>query len=187
MIRTILEFAVRALRLPKRTITRGDGRPYLERWYLGGEAGGLKYFGEGHREPRWWQRPLARDWLPCVYVHRFVSGDDEPELHNHPWEEATSLILAGGYVEERRSQRLSGPFPLSENDPTRRFEIVSQRFLPGMFNYILRDTYHRVQLLEGDCWSLIFCGRKVSSWGFWDPETGEELHWRAHVERRKAS
>src|ERR1700761_128148 len=99
IVRRLLTWFVDFAKLPHRCITRDDGMPYLHRWYLFGEPGGLKYFEEGQREMRWWQRPLAR-LLPCTYLHRFVSSDTDEELHNPPWE-ATSLILAGGYREER--------------------------------------------------------------------------------------
>ena len=61
--------------LPCRLI-KLDGRPYLERYYLG------CWFG-----------------VTC-YLHRFVSADSERHLHNHPWGWGTSLILLGDYVEE---------------------------------------------------------------------------------------
>ncbi len=53
-----------------------DGRPYLERYYLG-------------------------QWLGATfYLHRFVSSDTEHHLHNHPWTWGRALVLSGGYDEE---------------------------------------------------------------------------------------
>ena len=181
IVRSILTWFVRFARLPKRTITRDDGKPYLERWYLCGEPGGLKYFGEGQTEMRWWQRAFT--WLPCTYVHRFLSDDTDEELHNHPWE-ATSLILAGGYVEERRLHvepyDAKGAIPFDRN----RKRTTMQKFTPGMRNFIFADTFHKVTLIDHDCWTIIVCGKKVSSWGFWSPKTGVFLHWKEHVARR---
>jgi hypothetical protein len=114
MIAKILGALVRFLNLPVRHITREDAVPYLDRYYLLGDMGGLKYFGTC--KPRWWQHLTT--WMPCVYVHRFLADDQDDELHNHPWE-ATSLILAGGYREERRADSSSG------------YRIVEQSFTPG--------------------------------------------------------
>lgn len=49
--------------------------PYLERYYMG------TVFGRQ------------------LWLHRFLSSDGERHLHNHPWN-ATSIVLAGGYLEE---------------------------------------------------------------------------------------
>ena len=53
-----------------------DGRPYLERYYVG------QLFGV------------------TFYLHRFVRSDSERNLHNHPWGWGHSLVLRGGYDEE---------------------------------------------------------------------------------------
>jgi hypothetical protein len=65
-------------RLPKTTITV-NGKPYLTRCYL---------FGKD------------RTW-GNIYLHHFHSSDQGDELHNHPWVWGLSLVLAGGYYEER--------------------------------------------------------------------------------------
>ena len=62
-------------RLPVRIIDI-DGRPYLERYYLG-KALGLTF-----------------------YLHRFVAADQDRHVHDHPWAWAFSLVLAGSYLEE---------------------------------------------------------------------------------------
>lgn len=178
VLRFVLPLFVRLLALPKRIITRDDGRPYLERYYLLGEPGGLKYFDEGQREQRWWQKAFS--WLPCVYLHRFVSSDEDPELHNHPWK-AKSLILSGGYVEERR---MPDPLLFLRTGKTDGYVVIEQTFLPGSVNYLFSDTFHRVRLIESDCWTVIALGEKVQSWGFWSAETGKFLPWREHAKLR---
>lgn len=70
-------------RLPAREITRGDGEPYLERYYVG------RLFG----------------WT--FYLHRFLSGDEGVHLHDHPWRLSWSLILCGRY-RETRLRRIDG-------------------------------------------------------------------------------
>lgn len=177
MIRRFLEWLVRGL--PMRTITRDDGGEYLRRYYLLGEAGGLKYFPEDQRACRWWQKLTT--WLPCVYVHRFMASDTDQALHNHPWC-ATSLILAGGYVEERKVEK-------GEVDPVSKFfgyfDVEERRLGPGAINRLKADTFHRVTLIEKDCWTLLVLGAKVQTWGFLDRRTGVFLHWRDHSKLRE--
>lgn len=168
--RWLLPRVVVWLSLPLRVISREDGAPYLYRWYLFGEPGGHKYF-PADQPMRWWQKALT--WLPCVYVHRFVSSDSDPELHNHPWT-ATSWILVGGYIEERRVPALQGIG----------YRVIIQTFRPGMLNHLAADTFHRVLLAESDAWSLIRIGEKVQTWGFFNMETGIFLHWKEHAARK---
>lgn len=61
--------------LPARIIAH-QGRPYMERYYVGTPFG-LR-----------------------IYLHRFVDSDPDG-LHDHPWRWSMSLILLGSYLEER--------------------------------------------------------------------------------------
>jgi hypothetical protein len=70
-------------KLPAREITRSEGAPYLERYYLG------QLFG----------------WT--FYLHRFLAGDEGTHLHDHPWRLSLSLILSGWY-RETRIKRITG-------------------------------------------------------------------------------
>lgn len=170
-MRTLLRFITRYL--PKRVIGTNEG-DYLERYYLFGDESGLKYF-PGRARISWWQRLLT--WLPCTYIHRFVRDDADRELHNHPWE-ATSLILAGGYIEERRV-----PLPFNEH----KYTVQTKLYKPWSLNRIYTDTFHRVMLLEDDAWSVIVRGKTQQSWGFWDRETGKFTHWQEFVAKRDAA
>lgn len=169
MIRWLLGLLCRLL--PERVIEREDGKVYLRRYYLLGNPEVLeKYFPPGSR-PRWWQRPFA-GWKKTAYLHRFESSDIDEELHDHPWS-AASLILAGGYLEERLVPR-SGSGSFVDRFPRRPGAVV--RLEPG--------TYHKVLLFEDDCWSLIVVGERSKSWGFWNPRTSEYLPWKEHAARR---
>lgn len=107
-----------------------------------------------------------------VKLHQFVRSDSDAELHNHPWDWAASLILAGGYSEERRV--------VSSSDNGRWHDTVQQRFfLPFSLNFLRANTFHRVDLLEEDCWTIFVTGPKVQSWGFWS-RTSREF-WDHHV------
>jgi hypothetical protein len=92
----------------------------------------------------------------AIYLHHFHRSDVDRELHNHPWRWAVSLILVGGYREERRVGNR-----------------VTYRFLrPGMLNILTDKDFHRVDLVEKDAWSLFLTGPKIQGWGFWDRVTG---------------
>ena len=142
MIRKFCEWL--AKRLPSITIPTPDGQPYLTRYYL---------FG------------ADRAW-GNIFLHHFHSSDMDMApsgtfyLHNHPWPWSFSIILVGGYLEERR-----------QTDDT----IATKTFTPGSFNTLSDKDFHRVQLIGPDGWSLFFTGwrSKNRSWGFWDRVTKE--------------
>ncbi len=112
---------------------REGGSVYLERYYL---------HGEPTRDGQWSESPIG------VYLHRFRRSDDDLELHNHPWESSVSFVLAGGYTEERRCDKPDGSW-----------EVVRRRIEPGEINVIMADTFHRVDLIEEDAWTLFLVGR----------------------------
>ena len=79
----ILYHAVALRRPPNQIIYSHLGHPYLLRWYLFGDRGdGLS------------RRPFGR----TLYLHCFVSSDDDRALHDHP-ADFTTFILRGGYDE----------------------------------------------------------------------------------------
>jgi hypothetical protein len=105
---------------------------------------------------------LARLGAVRVYLNRFHRGDEDLELHDHPWRWAVSLILSGGYTEERR-------------DGVR----VSLRVrVPGNLNVILGDTFHRIASVQPDTWTLFVAGPRAKDWGFWNRVGGTFTPWR---------
>lgn len=160
MIRTLLGRRLRPLlkaitaRMdPPRVINDGD-TPYLSRWYLRGVPtmpdGSPPFDTRGEpREAAVFPNKGGID----VYLHKFHRGNNDAALHDHPWSWGVSLILAGGYVEERRMGR-----------------AVVQRILgPLSLNVLTADDFHRVDLIEDDAWTLFVVGPKIKSWGFWLP------------------
>ncbi len=135
-----------AAHLPRRIITRGQNEPYLDRYYL-----------RRHSE-RW---PL----LPGVYLHHFITGDNEDELHNHPCAISISLVLTGGYDEERRV----GSSPI----------LRKRRIKPGHLNVIRGDDFHKIRLLDPTrgAWTIFIAGKRVQVWGFWHPITQVFTPW----------
>lgn len=112
-----------------------DGRPYLLRVLLRG-----RLTGENTR-PRF-----------SLYLHRFLSSDGDAPLHNHPWDWSFSIVLRGGYVEEKRG---------------RDGVTVIRRLRPLRINKLGPRDFHRIVDIKGkETWSLFFAGRKSRDWGF---------------------
>lgn len=135
-------------RLPCRLIQE-DGQPYLERYYVGSPFG-LR-----------------------VYLHRFVASDPDRGLHDHPWQWALSVILAGWYFEERRDT-LNGTPRLVRWLNWLRGDTFHRVLLPrdfcGRLSHEDRLTEEEMAVLPPDCWSL-FVHRvgHAKRWGFLKP------------------
>lgn len=145
-------------RLPKRTIFV-NGTPYLTRYFLQGSPEDVEV-----GDP------------PGVYIHHFHASDTDRELHNHPWT-GWSLILKGGYVEERREDIGTSSCPGVYSAPTTR------KLTPGCINHIGLEVFHRATLLDErrGAWTLFFTGERVRDWGFLDPDT---LAFKPHKSNR---
>jgi hypothetical protein len=129
---------------------RAGDAVYLERYYL---------FGGPSEEGEWADSSLQ------VCVHRFCRSDEDGALHNHPWEQSVSFILAGGYIEERRVGD----------------QVETRLHQPFDFNLISANDFHRVDLIEDDCWTIFVSGKKTQSWGFWDRNTKIFKSWREFI------
>jgi len=114
-----------------------EGEPYLERYELAG-------WHVGYRGPS----------IPALYLHHFVASDSNTQTHSHPWAWSASLILAGGYTEERCD--VNG-------------RRTARQYEPGDVNLIGPDDRHRIELAEGgDCWSLFLAGEYEQPWEFFE-------------------
>lgn len=140
----------RASRHLKLRVIRGDpddetqGAPYLERYFL---------------------FRLPTPWGPVTgYLHRFVGSDPARGVHDHPWARAASLVLAGGYDEERLAGfAAAGPI------------VTTRRVRPGRLNLLRGTDFHRVVLRPRpddaeqrpvEAWSLFVHSCHVKPWGF---------------------
>lgn len=119
-----------------------EGDKYLLRFYL------------KHSSPR----------FPGLYLHHFYRGDQDRDLHNHPWTKSVSFILAGGYVEERLPEEEKGK-------PN--YKVQTRTVGPGTLNVIRSNDFHRVDLIGRSTWTLFTSGKKVKDWGFMLRDTGE--------------
>lgn len=123
---------------------------------------------------------LTPKWLPLpwgVYLHIFHRPDAEPHLHDHP-RRLKSLVLKGGYIEERGELVLA----LDEKGAVRlpsRF-MLKKRILKrivGAWIDIPLDTKHRVvSLLHAPTVTLVFYRKnKERVWGFWVEQPDGEV------------
>jgi hypothetical protein len=165
LTRTIVEWIASKMAQPRIIFNRTGTSEYLSRYYIIGRP----YMDDGSDPIDSTGCPKKDAVFPGygLYLHKFYRGDEDQALHSHPWIVSLSLILVGGYVEERR-----GPDDL----------VRSRVVKPWTLNRIDADDFHRVDLIEKDCWSLFFSGPKTgNSWGFWDRHTGEFLPWREFI------
>lgn len=108
---------------------------------------------------RWYLIP--RNPVFNVYLHLFLRSDDDRALHDHPWANL-SLLLRGRYLEhtiaaggiERRQELAAGDWRLR---PSGRFA-------------------HRIELIDGPCWTLFVTGPRYREWGFHCAREGW-IHW----------
>lgn len=103
-----------------------------------------------------------------IYLNHFLRSDEDPELHSHPWDRSLSLILVNGYEEERRIGD----------------QVMSVSRAPGDLVLIEEDTFHRVDLVHEDAWTLFFTGRFVNTWYFWNRTTGKKEQWENFLRAR---
>ncbi len=148
------------------TITGPNGSPYLRRIYL---------------TPRR-KNASGKAWWPGVFLHHFYRSDsDRLAPHNHPWQNATSLILAGGYTEHRYYPEFDHPAitdPVPED-----FRWTHKTHKPGSINRIKANDFHWVELLDetNGAWSLFFAFDNVQDWGFFDTIKNKFLPWREYL------
>lgn len=147
-----------------------EGAPYLDRWTL------------------WRSRRLG--W--ALFLHRFHSGDRERWLHDHPWRWAISLIVWGGYGEERLNRRDIGELARHLGEKGRALRFVRSMRFGALRNYrwlaapainVLREQdFHRVtSVAPRPTWTLFLHGPRVRSWGFLAEDVGSmRLRWVDH-------
>lgn len=157
--RWLLTRLVRRYGEPNVIMSRDGTSPYLSRWYPLGQRDDDK--NAAVKAP---ERPFN------LFIHRFHRSDEDGALHSHPWLWAVSLILVGGYEEEYRVG-----------------DRVERRTVrPGDINVLTGEDFHRVDLLEHDCWTLFIAGPKLpSGWAFWDRETKLRAIWHSFIAERR--
>ena len=134
--------------LKRLRLRRGDGEVYLDRW-----GWRTRWFG--------------------IYLHRMTAPDPGVDLHDHPWP-FVSLILRGGYIEERadvRTAHTAASFAESWPDHCERGHKIT--WMPGTIHRVRVDECHRIiGLRRVPTWTLVFTGRRYRNWGFYEPGAG---------------
>ena len=130
--------------LPVRFI-KINNQPYLERYYL------CKVLGF------------------TFYLHRFVSGDSERSVHNHPWKSGGSLVLCGSYVESR----VVDICPWADETG-----CILKTHVVSVYNAVNGNVFHRIDTAMPNTWTLFFHSEKLTKkhWGWLSREyVGGEL------------
>lgn len=84
---------------------------------------------------------------PGWYLHNYRRPDLDRREHNHPWKEAHTIVLRGGYVETR--------------------DGIRRTRLPGDHAAFDRETFHRITAVLPGTWTLFYAGPKHGrGWGF---------------------
>lgn len=174
MLATLLEWIASKLPAPRVIYDRAGVSAYLSRWYLLGAPfmpDGSHPFDE-HGDPRPGIQDPDRPF--AVYLHKFHRGDEDLELHNHPWRWSVALVLSGGYREERR-----------RGAPEKGGWVFVREVRPPAINLIHHDTFHRVTLLEKTAWSIFVAGPREKGWGFWNRSSGVFTPWREFLTMKR--
>lgn len=104
-------------------------------------------------------------------LHWIVRPDPDDAFHDHPWD-FTSVILSGGYREDRR-----------EADDKAWAYTVEQE--AAARNLILRDAtdLHRIVQVYGETWTLVKTGPRVREWGFMAAKSPQWVPYREFLAR----
>jgi len=102
--------------------------------------------------------PYMRRWFIIpqnkiinIYLHHFLRSDDDRALHDHPWSNL-SILLKGSYTEH------------SVRPGQIEVKSVLQK---GQVKFRISGKYaHRIELTDGECWTLFITGPKYRKWGF---------------------
>lgn len=130
-----LWLAATAAMSPKSQLQHDDGSPYLTRWTLAG----VNSLDEHDQT-----KPFS------TYLHEIHTPDGDRHSHNHPWRWAASLILTGGYTEERLESGLA----------------VTYTHQVGDLSGLMPGDYHRIVAVEPGTFTLFIVGRETHDWGF---------------------
>jgi hypothetical protein len=142
------------MRAPDQVITRrGDGThtPYMLRWFL-------------FRSKRF-------DWMPRLYLHKFLRSDDDRAPHDHPWW-FISILLKGSYIEHRWIDGIEQSH--CRRAPSIAFRPLSTHHRVELFVQNVADPYRptseELQRFK-PVWTIILTGPDVRAWGFWCQNT----------------
>lgn len=107
-----------------------------------------------------------------LLLHQFFRGDDDRRPHNHPWDWAESLIISGGYTEDR--VRAFTQNELVMDNPVYR---------TGDFHSLTGMDFHRIRDVQPNTWTLFRHGPRTHDWGFLEDTITYDGDHRIHTFR----
>ncbi len=140
-----------------------NGKPYMERYWLFNPY----YVGKADQEAS------KYPWFPWnIRLHWIRQTDQDKHMHDHPWN-ARTIILRGGYVEERQDIAALA----SGESGDKRFSIPRPAGSTARIRY---GMYHRITHLQaGGAWTLFISGPYQGTWGFL--VDGAKVQWRKYL------
>lgn len=126
-------------------------------------------------------------WCPwSIRVHHIKRADFERHMHDHPWN-ARTIILSGGYVEERMAagaqrERILDECqaPTDQMDPAKIEAYYRLTRLPGATAKLGFGQYHRItHVMPEGAWTLFISGPWQGVWGFL--VDGVKVEWREYL------
>tara|TARA_B100000575_G_C22923357_1_gene535528 strand:- start:84 stop:737 length:654 start_codon:yes stop_codon:yes gene_type:complete len=112
-----------------------------------------------------------------IFIHKFMKGDDDEDIHDHPWG-FFHLILSGGYWEE---------LPIDQNDLNKGIQKIWRD--SGYWNCVSADYKHRIELKDHiKPWTIFIPLNKKKDWGFWvkKNEIWEKIQHKSYLENKKS-
>tara|TARA_B100001142_G_C14274349_1_gene632225 strand:+ start:387 stop:1094 length:708 start_codon:yes stop_codon:yes gene_type:complete len=112
-----------------------------------------------------------------IFIHKFMKGDDDEDIHDHPWG-FFHLILSGGYWEE---------VPIDQNDLNKGIQKIWRE--PGYWNCVSADYKHRIELKDDiKPWTIFIPLNKRNDWGFWvkNNEKWQKIQHKTYLENKKS-
>lgn len=104
-----------------------------------------------------------------LFLHNILRPDRDRHLHNHPWNRSYSIVLHGGYVEERlllahgscTCDARGHMEPCTAHEGT-----LIRKLVPGDQNELSRNDFHRIVEVQPDTWTLFLHDERVGEWGY---------------------
>jgi hypothetical protein len=111
-----------------------------------------------------------------IFIHKFMKGDDDEDMHDHPWG-FFHIILSGGYWEE---------VPYDQNDLNKGIQKIWRE--SGYWNCVSADYKHRIELQDNiKPWTIFIPLNKRSEWGFWvkKNQIWEKIPFNIYIKNKK--
>jgi hypothetical protein len=197
------------MRKPDELIGSEDD-PYMQRWILFRPGWFQRFVGRTTDRIQWYltrralRQPRPKDWLPSIYLHKFLRSDDDRHFHDHVgW--SISIMLSAGYWEVTPDASRAMIQELPHLVPsyrkrwtwvkpwTIRFRRATDPHFIALGRVVTRDKFgfetissNRTALHDIPVWSLWIRGPWRREWGFytqdgWMPwheyhDRGEEIY-----------